>query len=56
MNLKSEYQIYINPRIKNEFYDRVNLYVKDERNWEYIFQCYKIICNPVQITEVLTDE
>ncbi len=56
MNLSSEYQIYLNPSIKNEYYSRINMLVKDERGWEGIFQCYKIICNPHQIVNVLTNE
>lgn len=56
LHLQSEYQIYLNPKLKAEYYRRINLTVEKEMCWEGVFQCYQIIYNQHHVIEALEQE
>lgn len=56
LNLQSEYLVYINPKLKEEYYRRINLIVEEEMCWEGVFQCYQIIYNQHHVVEALENE
>ena len=56
LHLQSEYQIYLNPKLKQEYYRRINLTVEKEMCWEGVFQCYEIIYNQKHVIKELENE
>lgn len=56
LDLQSEYLVYLDPKLKNEYYRRINLTVEREMCWEGVFQCYQIIYDKYFVLEALNEE
>lgn len=56
LHLQTEYQVYLDHRIKDRYYRRINEIVEEEMGWEGVFQCYKIIYNHEYVVEALNDD
>lgn len=56
LHLDSEYQVYLDHRLKAEYYRRINKTVEHEMCWEGVFQCYQIIYNQNHVIQALEED
>ncbi len=56
MGFSSEYQIYLDYDKRVYYYNRINENLKELRNWEGVFQCYKIIYDPYNAIKAINSD